>query len=315
MTLTITTWNIQNFRRSDPVYSQKLAYLAGTIRSLGSDVVALQEVLDADALQDLATDLNYYQLVADPDGRGNRVGFLLRNPTTHHQQIDQWQLPANSVIRRFDSEGDIETLHRFSRPAYQITVSHNSHDVDIITAHFKSKLLTFSGNFSTSDETLRAQTGFFALALRAAEAATVRERVTSLLKSDRRVVVLGDLNDGPDAATTQILYGPPGSQPKGPGDADRASCAFQKSDKGDSQRLFNVTNLVTEDERWSRKQNGREELLDHILASEKMMPRQNHLRQVPELRILNGDTPNMIGSHPIEGDVVPDHAPVTAEFA
>ena len=42
MAITIATWNIQNFSRSDDVYDQKLDYLANTIQSFGSDVVALQ---------------------------------------------------------------------------------------------------------------------------------------------------------------------------------------------------------------------------------------------------------------------------------
>jgi hypothetical protein len=55
--------------------------------------------------------------------------------------------------------------------------------------------------------------GAFALYRRAAEAATVRVAATGLLDGDgqdRAVLVLGDLNDEPNAATTQILYGPPG---------------------------------------------------------------------------------------------------------
>jgi endonuclease/exonuclease/phosphatase family metal-dependent hydrolase len=315
MTITMTTWNIQNFSQSDDVYAQKLEFLADTLQSLGSDVVALQEVLDLKALQDIADRLGYHPFAATPDGRGNRVAVLSRNAPVQQQEISQWQLPPNTVIRRFDSNGDIETLDAFPRPAYQITVAHNGAQIDIITAHLKSKLLTFAGNFSTTDETSRAQTAFFALELRAAEATTLRAHVTALLTAKRNVVVLGDFNDGPEAATTQIFYGPPGSQPKGPDDAARPNCAFQLEDKGDRQRLFNVTKLVPEDIRWSRKHNGQEELLDHILTSEGLMlPRVNDLRQVPTMTIINSDTPNMIGAHPISGEVIPDHAPVTAAF-
>ena len=315
MTITLTTWNIQNFSQSDDVYAQKLDFLADILQSLGSDVVALQEVLDLNALQDLADKLGLHPYAATPDGRRNRVAFLTRSTPVHQQEIILWQLPANTVIRHFDSNGDIEILDVIPRPAYQITVAHNGGQIDIITAHLKSKLLTFAGHFSTSDETLRAQTAFFALKLRAAEATTLRAHVTSLLTAKRNVVVLGDFNDGPEAATTQILYGPPGSQPKGPDDAARPHCAFQLEDKGDRQRLFNVTKLIPQDIRWSRKHNGQEELLDHILACDGLMlPRVNHLRQVPTMTIINSDTPDMIGPHPIAGGVIPDHAPVTAAF-
>jgi len=78
--------------------------------------------------------------------------------------------------------------------------------------------------------------------------------------------------------------------------------------------LFNVTKLVPENIRWSRRHNGQDELLDHILASEGLMPRVNALRSVPNMSILNEDTPNVIGSNPIVSGVIPDHAPVTAAF-
>jgi predicted extracellular nuclease len=104
------------------------------------------------------------------------------------------------------------------------------------------------------------------------------------------VVVLGDLNDGREAATTQILYGPPGSQPRDPDDAQGA---FQRADAQDAQRLFNVTKLVPEGLRWSRRHNGQNELLDHILTSEGLMRRANGLRRVPTVSILNEDTPNL----------------------
>ena len=315
MPITITTWNVQNLAQSDPVFTDKVDFLIGTLQALGSDVVALQEILDTGALQDLANGLGFQHFAAAPDGRGNRVAFLTRNaPAQPPQQIDQWQLPQGVEVRRFDDNGNIEVVPQFSRPAFQITVAHNGDEIDVITAHLKSKLLTYRGNFSTSDETLRADTAYFALQRRAAEATSLRKRVTTLLTAGRHVVVLGDLNDGPEAATTQILYGPPGSQPRGPDDATHAGGAFQRADANDGQRLFNVPKLVREDIRWSRRHNGQNELLDHILTSEKLMPRVNGLRQVPTMTILNDDTPNMIGPHPTVGGVVPDHAPVTATF-
>ena len=70
----------------------------------------------------------------------------------------------------------------------------------------------------------------------------------------------------------------------------------ESADAHDGQRLFNVTKLVPEGLRWSRRHNGQNELLDHVLTSEGLMPRVNGLRRVPTMSILNEDTPNMIGS-------------------
>src|SRR3954466_15279302 len=86
----IGTWNLENFFRpgapagptSQAAYDAKLAALAATIRHLGPDVLAVQEVGDPDALADLAKalDADGYapHETADPDGRGIRVGFLSR---------------------------------------------------------------------------------------------------------------------------------------------------------------------------------------------------------------------------------------------
>jgi endonuclease/exonuclease/phosphatase family metal-dependent hydrolase len=313
--ITITSWNVQNFAQNDPVFADKLNFVAGTLQALGSDVVALQEILDPNALQSLATRLGFHHFAAPPDGRGNRVAFLTRNPPVQPPQpIVQWRLAPGVQVRDFGAGGAVAVLAQFPRPALQISVAHGPGQLDIVTAHLKSKLLTFGNNFSTANETLRAHTAYFALERRAAESASVREHVTGLLAVGRDVVVLGDLNDGPEAATTQILYGPPGGQPRGPEDATHTTGAFQRPDADDVRRMFNVTNLVPANLRWSRRHNGQNELLDHILASQGLMPRAGGLRQVPAVTILNEDTPNLIGAHPIAGGTVPDHAPVTATF-
>ena len=85
-----------------------------------------------------------------------------------------------------------------------------------LTAHLKSKLLSFpGGRFTTNDEAERARYGVYALDRRAAEAAAVRDWATTALAgdwADQALLVCGDLNDTSDAATTQLIFGPPGSQ-------------------------------------------------------------------------------------------------------
>jgi endonuclease/exonuclease/phosphatase family metal-dependent hydrolase len=316
MTLAIMTWNVENFAASAEHFQDKVDYLAQVIEDVDPDVVALQEVLDGDALGALATALDYQALAAGPDGRGNRVAFLVRQGTAIVEQrpIVAWRLPPNTLVQDLGSQGAVETLQQLSRPALQLTIAHAGESLTLINAHLKSKLLTFPGGFfSTKDETLRANAAYFALQRRSAEAKTIREHANELLAQNKRVVVLGDFNDAPDAATTQVLYGPPGSQPRGTQDAIDANGAFQRGDDGDAQRLFNVTKLAPAEIAWSRMQNGQRELIDHILASGALMPRQGKLRRVPELDIRNADSPN-IGDRPRTGGIEPDHAPVTATF-
>ncbi len=74
------------------------------------------------------------------------------------------------------------------------------------------------------------------------------------------MILLGDLNDEPLAATTQMLLGPPGSEIDTRG--------FALADLGDGQRLWNLApRILPEDRRFSRVFNGRPELIDHILVS------------------------------------------------
>jgi predicted extracellular nuclease len=71
--------------------------------------------------------------------------------------------------------------------------------------------------------------------------------------------VAGDLNDEAQAATTQILLGPPGSEIGTPG--------YDQPDSGDGSRLWKLAALIPEPERYSRIYRGRRELIDHLLVS------------------------------------------------
>lgn len=317
MALTVMTWNVENLGNASP--AQKVDLLAATISTVQPDVVALQEILtDAaggTAIRTLADRLQYQVVVGTPDGRGNRVAFLLRNAAAGQPEvINQWRLPNGTIVQDNGAGGGVVAVQQLPRAALRVTINHAGNQVDFINCHLKSKLLTFPGGFfSTQNETLRAQTAYFALQRRAAEAKTLREHVNDLLAQNRRVILLGDFNDGPLAATTEILYGPTGSQPQGPDDATKLR-AFQRADQEDARRLFNVTMLVPPEERWTRKHNGQPELLDHVLASADLMPRVGTLRRVPTLEILNDDLPTL-GDQPRNDAVVPDHAPIIATFA
>lgn len=147
----------------------------------------------------------------------------------------------------------------------------------LAAAHLKSKLLSFPGpggtsRFTPRDEGQRARFATYALYRRAAEAITVRALADKLLANQGRtkaVMIMGDLNDEPQAATTQILLDPPGSEIGTPG-ADRP-------DKGDGSRLLNLATLIPETERFSRIYHGRPELIDHILVSSAVV---DHIQEV-----------------------------------
>ena len=80
------------------------------------------------------------------------------------------------AIQQGDKLADNTTA--MGRPALQVRVRIQDTDIDLIAAHFKSKLLTFPPNrFSPHDEGERARFGAYALYRRAADAVIVRGAV------------------------------------------------------------------------------------------------------------------------------------------
>ena len=142
-----------------------------------------------------------------------RVGWLSSGALTEVEDVVD--LPtALSPVKVAD---DGTTITQLGRGALVVTYTTTSWTkVRVLTCHLKSKLLSFpGGRFDTTDETERARYAVYALDRLAAEAAAVRDWATTALAgawADRTVLVCGDLNDTPEAATTQLLLGPPGSQ-------------------------------------------------------------------------------------------------------
>ncbi|MFI1396101.1 endonuclease/exonuclease/phosphatase family protein [Streptomyces sp. NPDC020681] len=271
------TWNLESLYRpggpSGPrdktSYEAKLASLAATIEALDPGLLGIQEVGDPDALEDLTGLLSggwHTSLSQHADDRGIRVGFLSRHPLTVLADVDTFP----EQLRPVQSDDSDDPTSGMGRGALAVRIEPGGgRPLDVAVCHLKSKLLSFpDGRFQPRDEGERARYGAYALFRRAAEAATLRALADELLEGQgrqRAVAVLGDLNDEPSAATTQILHGPPGSE--------IGTSGFAHPDKGDTVRLWNVAPLIPEDRRFSRVHAGRGELIDHILISHQLLDR------------------------------------------
>ncbi|GAA5035415.1 endonuclease/exonuclease/phosphatase family protein [Actinopolymorpha pittospori] len=267
--VTVASWNVENLfcpgteagPTSQSAYREKLDALAGTVSHLDPDLLAVQEVGDPDAVSDLLAAFGgrWHSELADPDGRGIRVGIFSRRRLHDVEQITAF--PDKLAPVQVDDDGS--TLADMGRPALRVRVELGDTSVDVVSCHLKSKLLTFpGGRFNARDEHERARYTTYALHRRAAEAAAVRAYVTRLFDDNGQnlaVIVAGDLNDEPEAATTQLLHGPPGSE--------IGTDGFERPDKGDAQRLWNLGPLIPEAQRFSRIYRGRGELIDHLLVS------------------------------------------------
>lgn len=327
---TVATWNVENLFRPQvsaaaetrASYERKLALLARFVSTADPDVLALQEIGGEDALSDFQDALSGsypHRALGVPDDRHIRVAFLSRLPLGEPADIVDFPAIASLRINRLDFDGNPVPITRMGRGALCVRVTKDGEDVDLITVHLKSKLLTYpsapgrGSRFTPRNENERAQAAGIALMRRAAEAVTVRMFVSGMLEGtrNRRLIVLGDLNDGPEAQTSQVLNGPEGSQ--------IGTSAFDRRDKGDDTRLFNLAPVIPEDRRYSRVHNQVRELLDQILVSEEMLPEDERgRRRLPE-RV---DTFAEFSGNPSVRDdpgeraaaEAPDHSPVLADF-
>lgn len=323
------TWNVENLFRPAPGATQpeqerhqaKLTLLANVINQLDPDVVALQEIGGLEPLHDLQQALGgtyAHRAISNfPDSRGIRVAFLSKHAVDEPEDIVDFPPGPALDIHDLAGTGESVPLNRMSRGALRIRLTKDGFTVDLITAHLKSKLLTFKrpggSSFAPRDEDERAQVGGIAVMRRTAEAVTLRIRANAFLEGNSQspLIVLGDFNDVPEAQTSLILNGPPGSE--------IGTLGFDRPDKGDDARLFNLAPVIDSDRRFSRVHRGRKELLDQIFASEELLPvEQDKHRRLPQVDS-HIDFVNQlasVGDDPGERtqEIAPDHTPVTATF-
>ncbi|MEN3280521.1 MAG: hypothetical protein V7607_1661 [Solirubrobacteraceae bacterium] len=317
--LTVATWNVENFflpgvgagPTSQDAYATKLAHLRATIESVAPDVLAVQEVGQPEALEDLRAALGggWHALASQhPDQRGIRVGFLSTLAIDEHEDIVDFP----DVLDAIQQSDDGEPEHAMGRGALRVRVTHDGTAVDLVCCHLKSKLLSFPGatpgttSFAPKNEDQRARYGAYALYRRTAEAATVRCAADALLEGhgdQRALVVMGDLNDEAAAATTQMLLGPPGSQ--------LGTGGFDQPDAGDGMRLWNLAPLIPDGEGYSRIFEGRRELIDHVLVSRRLVGPGN----LPGVRV-HHQSAGSIGVDPLarRDEPASDHDPVLAHL-
>jgi endonuclease/exonuclease/phosphatase family metal-dependent hydrolase len=309
----VGTWNLENlFRPGDDgpsdqqTYTAKVRALAAVINQVGPDILAVQEVGDPLALDDLTAELGgtwHVALSEHPDRRGIRVGFLSRHAVSI---VGDTETLSAGLAPVQVADLPAETSATMSRGVLTVTVEPApGARLTLITCHLKSKLLTFpNGRFVARDEGERARYGAYALYRRTAEATTVRDLATEQLMSgdQERVIVLGDLNDEAAAATTQILNGPTGSEIDTTG--------FDRADSGDRWRLWNLAPRIPTERRYSRKHRGRPELIDHVFVSHAL------LDPLPEVdSIIDHGLPSVTDDPSARRDKPgSDHAPIVATF-
>jgi hypothetical protein len=166
--LTVMTWNLENLERpaasataaARDAYTEKLDQIASVVVGAEPDLVGVQEVLAPAAdlapqvFEDLMSKLSQLtgtgwngRLSQIPDGRGIRVGWLSPGQLTDPTDAAAYPTKVPPVV--VDDTG--QTITASKRGALAVTYTHSDGiPVHVLTAHLKSKLLTFPAATQTS---------------------------------------------------------------------------------------------------------------------------------------------------------------------
>lgn len=320
-TLRVMTWNVQNLLavgaegapRTTAELNAKIRTLAAVIDDARPHVLALQEVGDERVVARLQSALSWtmpHRALGIPDERGIRVGFISKRVVRSPRLITSYASGLLPVQIGDDPRGPAgpQTMNQLGRSALQIGVRSGGRTVRIVNCHLKSKLLSYpGGRFFPRTEDERARFGSYALFRRAAEATTVRVWLNDQLAgqgADEPVVLCGDMNDEVEAATTQILNGPTGSE--------IGTRGFASPDRGDGDRMWNLAPLIPEAQRYTRIYRGRGEMIDHVFVSRYLLDPD----RLPPVRTLppTADGLRSIDDDPRDevGEPASDHAAILA---
>jgi predicted extracellular nuclease len=266
-------------------YDIKLGKLGLAIRdSMGApDIIAMQEVENLRALQDLAARpeiaaYGYQPILVDgTDPRGIDVGYLYRP-----DRVDLVSAEARGTTRTSASGRNVQL---FTRPPLVATFRAHAQGTSgaadaragatftLINNHFTSKLQGADG-----EEKRRLQSQW--VEHLASGAAGVADLDPS------RTIVMGDLNATPGEDAYEILTAAAG--------------------EGQPPRRTNAADRLPEAERYSWRDGNRRELLDHVL----LPPALASAVQGVEILRINADSPARLASDPTTPRRSSDHDPV-----
>jgi predicted extracellular nuclease len=224
-TLQVATCNTLNlaapghryYDNADPYdaaeYERKTTWLGAQIARLGADVVGLQEVWDESALRDVVTcsGLRYSTVLAPGAEAGAtgtpRVGLVTRLALDSIQSFTDF---ADTDVVQVPELGEYK---RFERPVLHARLrTSRGQLVQVLVVHLKSKrpkiLQDSEGRplEDADDPRVVVRATLRSLLMRGAEAAALRGIVVSLLgRTKEPLLLLGDMNDGPQSVTSQMI--------------------------------------------------------------------------------------------------------------
>lgn len=259
------------------VYDKKVEFTSRALTRLGADVIGFQELWAKDALDNAlnASELSGTHQLLVPDSHADdkiicaaavRSDMIVEEPEWIEDFPEGFALQSTGDDPQ---QPDISVaLSGFSRPVMHLQVQPDSRTptIHVFVCHFKSRRPTqIWRERSWYDKDVHgphASALGYAISTvrRTAEAAALRMIITNLTKkTDTPVVLLGDMNDGKDSNTLNVLSEQPTYlSPLSSGGGDNALYTAQTMQEYRSTRDVYYTHVFK----------GQRESLDHIMFSE-----------------------------------------------
>ena len=252
-------------------YERKVGWLGQQLARLNADVLGLQEVWDEAALREVVarSGLRYTGVAAPGAEQGAqgtpRVALVTRlavddiSSVVDFEAADQLPVPELGLATHFERP----VLHA------RLRMKHGQR-LHVLVAHLKSKRPKFLQDAdghpleNTDDPAVAARATLRSLVLRGAEALSLRRLVIGITQRTREpLLLLGDLNDGPHAVTSQLI-------------AATTAAAYDRDAR--DVALYHAWDVATEpalrrDMAYSHVHQGWPELLDQIWVSEEFVAR------------------------------------------
>jgi len=276
------------------------AALRDTIRRLGADAVAFQEVLDPKLLGPLLEGLDYPHVVLGEQGESP----LLTGVFSRYPLLAPRPVASGTAIALRDQKTGLELSvgGSFSRPALQVEWDAPGLRTTLLVVHWKSKIPSFTPRRRGEGEPWAAlgdagEGRLVTEVKRLAQAVELRRVVDGLLAQDPgiRLAVLGDFNDVLESEALRIVRG------------DAAGC---RSPGLLPQELLPCELAVPPEQRYTQRYRGRPEMLDHIFVSRSLLPHFSGAQVLNEF-LREADEGPEAGR---AADAGSDHAPLVATF-
>jgi endonuclease/exonuclease/phosphatase family metal-dependent hydrolase len=325
MDIKVGTFNVLNLARTGEVFyddqrpysptefDRKADWIAEQLRRMDADVVGFQEVFHEEALQEVCLRSRLFSggtvVAPGADGAsGPRLGLATRLPVTEAAStVDRFPPGLDAAV-----DGLALPVGSFSRPVLRARVRLDAtRELTVFVVHLKSKRPIRDPAAAEHDPREEALGKARALIRRASEAAALRFLLLDeIVGNARPAIVLGDLNDGARAVTTDIVMGDEPSRfwprpEEKPAYWDRVLYSAHEINSRLAGRDVSYTHIF----------NGHYENLDHILVSQEFYDRNpQRIGEVANVRYFNDHVFDSRLSSDDRDRIVSDHAQLIAEI-